>query len=251
MQSHAIPGLSPTERAASGRRFTVASYNIHGCVGKDLKRDAARIARVISELDADIVGLQEVDSRVGEEAEAWQMDYLAHATGLKAVAGPAIARHDRHYGNLLLTRHRILDVRRLDLSVSGQEPRGALDVDLQIRHRVVRVLITHFGLRAAERRYQAQRLLAALKEDTERLTLVLGDFNEWSPFSRSLQSLQARLGPTPAPRTYPAFFPLLPLDRIWVCPPAALLDLRTHHNAMTRVCSDHLPIRAVVSLDAE
>lgn len=231
------------------RRFTVASYNIHGCVGKDGLRNADRVAQVIRDLGADVIGLQEVDSRHGESIEAMQMDYLSHATGLKAVAGPAIARHERHYGNLLLTRHPILDVRRIDLSVPGYEPRGALDVDLEIRHRVVRVIVTHFGLGGGERREQTRRLLAELHQEPERLAVVLGDFNEWFPLSRSLKKLKARLGDVPAPATYPAFFPILPLDRIWVWPEPALLEIHAHHTDVTRVCSDHLPIRATVTID--
>lgn len=233
------------------RRFTVASYNVHGCVGKDRLRDANRIVKVIRELEVDVVGLQEVDHRNDGDVEAMQMDYLSHATGLKAVAGPAFSKDNRHFGNLLLTRHPVLDVRRIDLSVRGHEPRAALDVDLEIRHRIVRVIVTHFGLMGSERREQARRLLGALHEDPDRLAVVLGDFNEWLPYSRSLKLLQARLGPSPAPATYPAFFPILPLDRIWVWPQPALLEVHTHNTETTRVCSDHLPLKATVTIDYE
>ena len=34
----------------------VASYNVHGCRGRDGRRDVARIARVLREIDADVVG---------------------------------------------------------------------------------------------------------------------------------------------------------------------------------------------------
>ena len=231
------------------RPITVASYNIHGCVGKDRARDARRVAQVICELQSDIVGLQEVDSRAGGSVEAMQKDYLAQATGLKAIAGPAIQRHDRHYGNLLLTNHTIQDVRRLDLSVRGQEPRGALDVDLEIRGVPTRAIVTHFGLGVSERRFQAMRLLDMIdRYDDGRTTIVMGDFNEWFPLSRSLGWLRRRFGATPAPRTYPAFLPLLSLDRIWVGPPGALLAVETHHAGDARICSDHLPLRAQISL---
>jgi len=48
----------------------VASFNIHACVGRDRRRDVDRIAEVIRELNADIVGLQEVDSRFGVDSDA-------------------------------------------------------------------------------------------------------------------------------------------------------------------------------------
>ncbi len=232
------------------QRFTVASFNIHACVGRDRRRDADRISEVIRELHADVVGLQEVDSRFGVEKEAMQIEYLARTAGLSAIAGPAIERPDRHYGNAILTNHPILEVRQLDLSVSNQEPRGAIDADLDIRGQRVRIIVTHFGLRGAERRVQTARLLAALKEqDPKQPMVIMGDFNEWLPKSRSLRRLQSQFGKPPAPSTYPAFFPLFALDRIWVFPERALVDTYVHHTALSRVCSDHLPLKAIITLD--
>ncbi len=59
-------------------------------------------------------------------------------------------RRTRHYGNVLLVRSKVLDVRRIDLSVPGRDPRGALDVDLVLDGACVRVVTTHFGLTMAE-----------------------------------------------------------------------------------------------------
>ena len=55
----------------------IASYNVHGCVGTDGRKDASRIAAVIRELECDTVGLQEVDHR---------LDYIAGRLGMQAVA---------------------------------------------------------------------------------------------------------------------------------------------------------------------
>lgn len=89
--------------SGSGRSFSVASYNIHQCVGTDGRRDAERIAAVIRDLDCDAIGLQEVDSRAGPHADSMQLGYLACATGMDALAGPTILRHDGDYGNALLS----------------------------------------------------------------------------------------------------------------------------------------------------
>ncbi|MHB1586651.1 MAG: endonuclease/exonuclease/phosphatase family protein [Acidiferrobacteraceae bacterium] len=229
-------------------RFIVASYNVHGCVGKDRARDADRISRVILEFGADVVGLQEVDSHDEATLDARQMDYLPKRTGFKAISGPVMQRPHGGYGNLLLTNHPVLDVRRIDLRVEGHEPRGALDVDLEIQGCVVRVVVTHFGLGSAERKIQAKRLLAALDPQQSEILVLMGDFNEWFSLSRSLGWLNARLGHTPAPRTYPSFLPLLPLDRIWVSPAHALVEIHTHETSVTQVCSDHLPLKAIITL---
>lgn len=229
-------------------RFTVISYNIHGCVGRDKKRDADRIAEAIRGFDADIVGLQEVDTHSGPGLDSTQMDYLPHATGLSAARGPLLPRHHGHYGNLLLTVFPIISVRHIDLSVKGHEPRGALDVSLQLPDTVLRVVVTHFGLMPWERHSQSRLLMQALNRRHEDPLIVMGDFNEWLPSSRALAPLRATLSSPKAPATYPAFFPMLPLDRIFIAPASAHIEVYTEATPVTRMCSDHLPVRATITL---
>ncbi len=50
---------------SSGPCITLASYNMHKAVGLDGRRDPHRILRVLQEIDADIVALQEADKRMG------------------------------------------------------------------------------------------------------------------------------------------------------------------------------------------
>jgi endonuclease/exonuclease/phosphatase family metal-dependent hydrolase len=232
--------------------FSVVSYNIHECVGTDGRRDPSRIARIIKESGADIIGLQEVHSDLsgGGEAELHQMDYLAKSTGLKAVAGTAFQRRNGDYGNVLLTNRPILNVQKLDLSIPGREPRGAIDVELEIGGEPVRVIVTHLGLRPRERRCQVKQLLAVLADERTRITILLSDINEWLPKSRALTWLQARLGRSPRRRTFPSRFPILPLDRIWVSPPSALVRLAIFNTPLARIASDHLPLKATIQTTA-
>lgn len=54
--------IAPTSWAdTSGRDLTVATYNIHHGAGADEVLDLERIARVVKDTGADVVGLQEVD----------------------------------------------------------------------------------------------------------------------------------------------------------------------------------------------
>jgi endonuclease/exonuclease/phosphatase family metal-dependent hydrolase len=233
-----------------GRRFSVASYNIHQCVGVDRRRDAGRIAAVIRDLNCDAIGLQEVDSRAGAHVESMQLDYLAHATGMEALAGSTILRHDGDYGNALLTRRPVLAVRRHDISFASREPRGALDVDLDVDGHHVRVIVTHLGLRAAERRYQVKLLLKLLHPvEPGQLVVALGDINEWLPMGRPLRWLHGLLGSPPSQRTFPTLLPMFALDRVWVRPRSSLIDVQRHAGPHARVASDHYPLKAVISLD--
>ena len=87
----------------------MATYNVHKCVGLDRRKDPARVAAVIRELEVDIIGLQEVDNRSGGTYESAQMDFLAGETGYEAIPGPTIKLSNGHYGNVLLTRWPVLE----------------------------------------------------------------------------------------------------------------------------------------------
>ena len=229
--------------------ISVLSYNIHECVGCDGRRDPARIAEVIKQSGAGIVGLQEVHSDSSGGDELHQMNYLAAATGLQAVAGPSVERRNGHYGNVLLTGWKVLALHKIDLSFREREPRGAIDVDLDIEGEPVRVIVTHLGLSPSERRFQVRKLLEALHQQRTRTVLLLSDFNEWLPTGRSLRWIHTQLGKTALIRTFPARFPVFALDRIWASPPAALRELCCLRTPLSRVASDHLPLKATIRIE--
>ncbi|MEO5374306.1 MAG: endonuclease/exonuclease/phosphatase family protein [Alphaproteobacteria bacterium] len=245
----------PPPHAATPRRLTVASYNIHRCIGSDGRLRPQRVLRVLREIDADIVALQEVavthEGR-GQAPETDQLSYLAGGLGYAVVAGPNLMSHQGRFGNALLTRCRILESQPVDLAVPGCVPRSALDVRLQSGQILLRVVATHLGLRRSERREQIARLTAALASAREwaDITIVLGDFNEWRTSRTTLLPLDVTLGRTGAPRTFPARFPTLRLDRIWVSPHLLVREMVAVRNRDTRRASDHLPVRMVISLPA-
>lgn len=219
-------------------------------MGTDGRREVVRVGEVVERLRADIIGLQEIDKGSEASAGSDQLDYLAQLTGTTGIAGPTILRQRGHFGNALLTSFPVTAVRRHDLSVPGYEARGALDVDLDLGAGTLRVLVTHFGLDRAQRNLQADRIVEILASQGREHTVLLGDFNEWLPWSRPLRRLRGRLGKTPWRLTYPARFPLLALDRIWVSPPVRLVRLEKPANPLTRVASDHLPLKAVIELQS-
>lgn len=231
------------------RVVRVASYNVHRCIGVDRTCDPSRVASVLRELDCDLVGLQEVDNSPGESPTSKQLEYLAQATGMAAVAGLRIIRHLGHYGNALLTRDRVLGVRRHDLSFSWREPRGALDVDVDVAGVESRIIVTHLGLTPGERRHQMRRILALVSETpVEEPLLLLGDINEWLPVGAPLRWLHALFGRPPHVPSFPSFFPLFALDRIWARPRGSLLKVSAHASRLARAASDHLPVVAEWSI---
>ncbi|HEY8927338.1 MAG TPA: endonuclease/exonuclease/phosphatase family protein [Polyangia bacterium] len=227
----------------------IATWNIHDATGPDGRRDLSRIARVIAQIGAPLVALQEItctsDGDVVCDAAA-----LAAASGFTwrsvPTRGHAVLRH----GNALLSAHPLGAARVHDLSVPGREPRAALEVDVDWRGRRLRVVVTHLGLRAGERRRQVERLLRAVGDDAADATILLGDLNEWFLWGRPLRWLHRRFGASPAPRTFPTRLPIFALDRVWVHPRRALASLAVIDTPEARRASDHLPVVATIRLPA-
>jgi endonuclease/exonuclease/phosphatase family metal-dependent hydrolase len=233
------------------RRIAIGSYNVHSCVGwLDRRREPARIADVLRELDCDIYALQEVDNDEADGEDSAQLEYLSRALGMAAVPGLRIVRHSGEFGNALLTRLPILSVHRHDLSYWRFEPRGALDVELDIGNHKLRVIATHLGLSRRERRSQWRHLLEAVAAAPAELpTIVLGDMNEWLPSSATLRDAHRILGEPLAPPAFPAFAPFLALTRIWVRPVGAMASIEVHRTPLSQRASDHLPVKAVIDVE--
>jgi endonuclease/exonuclease/phosphatase family metal-dependent hydrolase len=202
----------------------------------------------LREIDADIACLQEVGvrRRIGRQADQWA--FLSQVTASRVITAASVREHRRRFGNAILTRFPVLAAYSIDLTVAGHPPRSAIDADLLVGDRVLRVIATHFGLSAAERRLQANRLMAALgrPEAANRspadAVLLMGDLNEWRGRAGAIRSLDRRLGRSAAARTFPSWMPMLPLDRIYADGPAILRDVCVYRSALTRLASDHLPL---------
>jgi endonuclease/exonuclease/phosphatase family metal-dependent hydrolase len=228
--------------------LTVATYNVHSCVGSDRRLDPARVAAVIRALDADIVALQEVDARHHPDGFLDQWAFLGAEAGYHCVPGISLRTHRNQFGNALLSRHPVISVRLHDLAIFGREPRGAIDADIDVDGRVVRVLTTHLGLRGVERRRQAMRLLEILAvrpSPRQTAEVLLGDLNEWRRASNnSIAGLLRRYPATPAPASFPARYPFLRLDRILADRGLTLERCSAVRSRIARLASDHLPICA-------
>ncbi len=223
---------------------SVATWNIHAAVGMDGHFSPQRIADVLRETDADIVALQEVP--LGGTHWPNVLQLLAGSLDRVGVEGPTFSDGGRRFGNAVLSRFPVLRTRRIDISFGAHEPRGAVDADIHCHGSPLRVIATHLGLRAAERRAQVARLLQVFDTD-EMPVLLMGDVNEWFVWGRTLRRLVSHFQPVPAPATFPACCPLFALDRIWIRPRHRLVQVRVHASALAKKASDHLPLLAHIS----
>jgi endonuclease/exonuclease/phosphatase family metal-dependent hydrolase len=233
-----------------GEGTLIASYNVHKCVGADRRCDPERTSRVIHEIDADVIALQEADTRFGERTGILDLHRLERETGLLPVPVAGMAKAHGWHGNVVLFKKGLVrDVHQIDLP--GLEPRGALVAEIELeRGGALRIIAAHFGLLRRSRAQQAKMLAELMMDKNEVPTILLGDLNEWRLGDRSsLNTFHSVFGPQPAAiPSFPARLPVLALDRIIANRRGVISTVEAHDTPLSRVASDHLPIKAIVNL---
>lgn len=227
---------------AEASRVRVLSWNVHGFVGRSGRRDVDAVAQALREIDADIAVVQEIDDRGRGPGEDSAFDRLPKLCARHAAAARTLSTAAGDYGHLLMSRWPIAAVERIDLAVGGREPRVALSVRVDIDDHPVRVVSTHLGLSARERRLQIGDLREHLERKPERAAIVLGDFNEWRRVGVATRALCPPFEIAAAHASFPARRPMLALDRVWCRSPLAPLGASVGLDQ--RALSDHLPVLA-------
>lgn len=216
------------------------------------------LREAIREAGADIVFLQEV---LGDDAAARrprvkvrvpQYEFLADSLWPHYSYGRNAAYPEGHHGNAVLSKFPILSYRNIDISIAGPERRGMLHcvLDLPGRTQMLHVICVHLGLVARHRIEQMHRVCALIDSLPADEPLILaGDFNDW--LQRACAILRERAGLIEAfaqtqgrpARSFPAFWPLLRLDRIY-CRHLSALDPQVLSKAPWSKLSDHAALLA-------
>lgn len=229
----------------------LVSWNIHGGVGTDGRRDLSRIAALLEDMRCDVAALQEVGDPQGSEV-ADHASWLGRRLGWFVAYGPNLVLAGSPYGNAVLSRYPISHAHNYDLSVRGREPRGCLRADLTLPGgSSLHLFDLHLGLSGGERRRQAAMLLSADLLRDAALTaplVVCGDFNMWSPIPGPILRLlrttlrDAAVEAGERRSTWPSALPLLRLDRAYVDDAIDVLASGVVNDPRTRAASDHLPL---------
>lgn len=130
----------------------VVSLNMHkGLSPFGLKKTSSEIKEFLETTDADVVCLQEVESRFlpskYEKMFATQLEYLVTLKWPYHCYQRNSAYPKGHHGNAVLSRWPIEKTKTLDLSLNQVEKRGLLHVS--IRHpsgELLQIMCTHFSL---------------------------------------------------------------------------------------------------------
>jgi endonuclease/exonuclease/phosphatase family metal-dependent hydrolase len=235
----------PSSRALE-RELTVATYNVHRWQGQGGVRapDPARAGFVISELDADVIALQEV-LRPFDEADP--LEQLAESLRLHLAFVTTRVHRRGEIGNAILSRWPITSVFSLDLSFSRVERRSAVAVQFSGKGGTLAIVATHLALVDRTRRLQVESILS--HPQLQGAVLLAGDLNAWRrcEATRTLERELVGQQDFEWPRSFPAARPVLALDRIYARG-AELLQIAAHDTPAARRASDHLPIVAQVRI---
>jgi endonuclease/exonuclease/phosphatase family metal-dependent hydrolase len=234
--------------AADNDVIPIATWNVHSCVGIDARFSPDRTAEVLSNLGADIIGLQEVGWHHRGETGFDQFRYLAKATGMEVLAAPTKNGRRGHFGNAILTRFPVIRWEPFSLTLPGKEPRSGVDAVLDLGGRALRVMTVHLGLTPWERAQQLADVAERYERQPELPTLLMGDFNEWAVTASRLAGLSRRFPDFGCPPSFPAGLPTLRLDRFYVSAGLELIAYEAVRKASAFRASDHLPVVGRIAL---
>ncbi|ACS86206.1 endonuclease/exonuclease/phosphatase family protein [Musicola paradisiaca] len=213
--------------------FTVLTINTHkGFSPFNRRFILPELREAVRSVSADVVFLQEVQGRHETHplhVESWpdtpHYEFLAETMWNDYAYGRNAVYPEGDHGNAVLSRFPIFSYRNLDISLSEHERRGLLYCVLKVPNRDLHlhVVCVHLGMSPHRQRQQMELLHTLLDTIPPDVPLVVaGDFNDWLQQATPDLNRYARLEEVfsqhygkPA-RTFPARFPLLRLDRIYV-----------------------------------
>lgn len=250
--------------------LTVLSFNIHkGFAFGNRKLTIHGIREAIRVVNADVVFLQEVlgdhNGHPTRHGDLWptqsQFEFLADEAWPHFAYAKNAVYDAGHHGNAILSKFPIIDWENIDISTNRLERRGCLHCVLDTSAGAdtalgrVHALCLHLNLLrfGRKRQYHAinHRLRSAIPDDEA--VIVAGDFNDWDHtapdiFESEMRMVEVfRVTTGRHARSFPAVFPLLCLDRIYV------RGLRPHSASVHRApawrgISDHAALSAILEL---
>lgn len=229
-------------------KIKVISYNIHA--GRDAGGgfNLDRIAHMIAEENADMVGLNEVDQGTRRSRSMDQAKYIADKLHCHYAFGKAINHSGGEYGNAFLSKYPVAASKnhRLPVHSSGiSEPRSMLECDVNRNGKLIKVFTTHLGLRKAERQLSIEYISNVLRT-MDASVILLGDFNlvrakdfeELLPLMNVLKDTAEGIGDSSDLMTFDSRNPGTKIDYILASGDMKTTDTYTRPS----LASDHLPL---------
>lgn len=218
------------------------------------------IKDALRHVNADIIFLQEIHGEQnisGKRFDNWptnsQFEYLADSIWHHYAYGKNAIYRSGHHGNAILSKYPFIEWENIDVSRMRTASRSLLHgtIELPGTAKKLHVICVHFGLFGREREQQLVTLVERINSHvpSDEPMIIAGDFNDWR--GRAERHLNHELGVSEVfhslegdhARTFPAWLPMLRMDRIY----SRGLDLvrcQQLHGHPWRKLSDHIPLLA-------
>ena len=242
-------------------RIKVLTVNTHkGFTVFNRRFILPELREAVRSTEADLVFLQEVlgehekhASRYDQWPAVSQYEFLADSMWSDFAYGRNAVYPDGHHGNAVLSKYPIKSYRNLDVSITGPERRGLLHCILEVPgHEQVHAICVHLSLLESHRQLQIVLLNQLLKSlPPNDPVIIAGDFNDWKLQGNAALSQRDDLHEVferhtgQLAKTYPARWPLLRLDRIYVRNARSRNPVILGNKPWTHL-SDHLPLTVEV-----
>lgn len=248
-----ISSLSQETPTEKGQIIRVLSYNIlHGATTTG-QHDLNVVARVINEVDPDIIALQEVDFRTNRSKQLDIATELAVKTGMVPAFAKAVDYDGGEYGQAILSRWTFARTRKIALPGQPEkEPRIAIEAVIPLPSGdTIQFIGTHLDhvKDDEDRKSQAQELNKLLVNNSFPVILA-GDFND-VPGSATINKLQSKWSAAynikdPEP-TFPSHAPRVKIDYVMFSPKARW-KVRETKVICDEIASDHCAYLVVLEL---
>lgn len=195
----------------------VLSFNVHKGIGwHPFRLTFQKIDEEIRKLSPDIIFFQEI---LGKHVENIVLDVWPHFH-----YGKNVVYSKGHFGNAIFSKFPIIYSENFDLSTYRLERRGLLHSVVMLPNQVhLHLLCVHLGLFKQSRIKQYEKIISYIKSTIghDEPIILGGDFNDWGghatlPLKNNLNLEEAFLSLYGKyAKTFPAWAPLLKLDRIY------------------------------------
>jgi len=245
-------GGCAVEKLGSPTRVAVLTYNIYHGEDANGGSNLDAVAGIINSLKPDLVAFQEVDNKTGRAKGLDLTTELSRRTGMEGVFGKAMDYDGGGYGEAVLSRYSILEIKNNPLPHSAKdEPRAALEVHIELPGGMKMAFV---GTHLDHQRDQSNRMMQAgrimeLYENYDFPIVLAGDLNA-TPGSDPINLLSRQWSDAaqddPRP-TFPSVKPVRRIDYIMYKPKGRwkVVEVRVVDE---KVASDHCPVFAVLEL---
>jgi endonuclease/exonuclease/phosphatase family metal-dependent hydrolase len=245
---HASPSWRTLRAMTAPQRITglrLASYNIRKAIGTDRTRNPLRVLKVLNEIDADIVTLQEADRRFGVRSAALPPLLIENHTDYVPVPLDVQVDSLGWHGNAILVKRGIAVTHHDIIHIPCLEPRGVVTATLETAAGSVTVFGMHLDLSGLWRVRQARAIVQlAEAAQAERPTVLMGDLNEWRAQAGAFREFGRHFRILDCGPSFHSRRPVGRLDRIMHCDRLVMKACGVHHSALAATASDHLPVWA-------